>query len=326
MDWPGHARQRSTLRLYRNNRNGTFTDVTHAARASTLRCTGWASPSAISTTTVFPICSSPASGRTGCFATRARARSSTRRVRAGWRGGRHSARRRCGSISIATASSTCSSATTCKWSAEHDVFCSLDGKQKSYCTPEAYRGDTCWLFHNRGNGTFEDVTATSGDLRHQLEIARRRDARRRPGRLAGFVRGERHAAEQAVPQSAQRHVQRRRRGGRARVQRATGRRARAWAWTRQISTTPGRATLAITNFDNEMIGLYRPLGRGLYEDVATRRGHRRRRRATRSDSGASSPTSISTGRSIWSSPTGTSTRPCATSAGTSATRSRRSLF
>jgi hypothetical protein len=30
-DWPGHRRQRSTLRLYRNNRNGTFTDVTRAA-------------------------------------------------------------------------------------------------------------------------------------------------------------------------------------------------------------------------------------------------------------------------------------------------------
>src|SRR6266436_1493767 len=39
MDWPGHTlaplsaskRQRSTLRLYRNNRNGTFTDVTRSA-------------------------------------------------------------------------------------------------------------------------------------------------------------------------------------------------------------------------------------------------------------------------------------------------------
>src|SRR5207342_842181 len=39
---------------------------------------------------------------------------------------------------------------------------SLDGRQKSFCTPEAYRGDTCWLFRNRGNGTFEDVTAASG--------------------------------------------------------------------------------------------------------------------------------------------------------------------
>src|SRR5207237_8064316 len=31
MDWPAHKRQRSTLALYRNNRNGTFTDVTRAA-------------------------------------------------------------------------------------------------------------------------------------------------------------------------------------------------------------------------------------------------------------------------------------------------------
>src|SRR5258708_39726600 len=28
MDWPKHKKQRSTLQLYRNNRDGTFTDVT----------------------------------------------------------------------------------------------------------------------------------------------------------------------------------------------------------------------------------------------------------------------------------------------------------
>jgi hypothetical protein len=28
MDWPGHKKQRSTLQLYRNNRDGSFTDVT----------------------------------------------------------------------------------------------------------------------------------------------------------------------------------------------------------------------------------------------------------------------------------------------------------
>ena len=49
-----------------------------------------------------------------------------------------------------------------QWSEPNDVFCSVDGKNKSYCTPEAYRGSTCWLFRNRGNGTFEDVTAKSG--------------------------------------------------------------------------------------------------------------------------------------------------------------------
>src|SRR5439155_18302896 len=31
MDWPDHKRERSTLRLYRNLRNGTFADVTLAA-------------------------------------------------------------------------------------------------------------------------------------------------------------------------------------------------------------------------------------------------------------------------------------------------------
>src|SRR5215468_3335647 len=31
MDWPGQHRRTSTLHLYRNNHNGTFTDVTHAA-------------------------------------------------------------------------------------------------------------------------------------------------------------------------------------------------------------------------------------------------------------------------------------------------------
>ena len=31
MDWPGHRRQRSTLQLYKNNSNGTCTDVTKSA-------------------------------------------------------------------------------------------------------------------------------------------------------------------------------------------------------------------------------------------------------------------------------------------------------
>ena len=31
MDWPQHKRQRTTLRLCRNNRDGTFSDVTHRA-------------------------------------------------------------------------------------------------------------------------------------------------------------------------------------------------------------------------------------------------------------------------------------------------------
>lgn len=48
------------------------------------------------------------------------------------------------------------------WSIEHDLFCTLDGKSKSYCTPESYTGRSASLFHNRGNGTFENVTKPAG--------------------------------------------------------------------------------------------------------------------------------------------------------------------
>ena len=48
------------------------------------------------------------------------------------------------------------------WSEKNDLYCSLDGRHKSYCTPEAYKGDTCRLFHNLGNGRFEDVTQKAG--------------------------------------------------------------------------------------------------------------------------------------------------------------------
>ena len=48
------------------------------------------------------------------------------------------------------------------WALEKDLFCTLDGKNKSYCTPESYKGQSATLFHNRGNGTFEDVTKSAG--------------------------------------------------------------------------------------------------------------------------------------------------------------------
>ncbi|MEC9258929.1 MAG: CRTAC1 family protein [Candidatus Poribacteria bacterium] len=45
-----------------------------------------------------------------------------------------------------------------EWSIETDLFCTLDGTSKSYCTPESYQGQPSKLFKNRGNGTFSDVS------------------------------------------------------------------------------------------------------------------------------------------------------------------------
>ena len=48
------------------------------------------------------------------------------------------------------------------WSPGKDLFCTLDGKTKSYCTPERYPGTSSHLYRNLGNGRFEDVTRKAG--------------------------------------------------------------------------------------------------------------------------------------------------------------------
>ena len=49
-----------------------------------------------------------------------------------------------------------------EWTPEIDLYCTLDGETKSYCTPESYQGQSSTLFHNLGNGTFEDVSVSAG--------------------------------------------------------------------------------------------------------------------------------------------------------------------
>ena len=49
-----------------------------------------------------------------------------------------------------------------EWSPGKDLFCTLDGKTKSYCTPERYPGTASHLYRNLGGGRFEDVTKRTG--------------------------------------------------------------------------------------------------------------------------------------------------------------------
>ncbi|HET6568268.1 MAG TPA: CRTAC1 family protein, partial [Rhodothermales bacterium] len=51
-----------------------------------------------------------------------------------------------------------------RWSLETDIFCTLDGETKDYCTPQSYTGVPGRFYHNNGDGTFSDRTEKAGFL------------------------------------------------------------------------------------------------------------------------------------------------------------------
>jgi hypothetical protein len=270
MDWPGHKRQRSTLRLYRNNRNGTFTDVTRAAGLD-VEMYGMGVAVGDYDNDGFPDLLITCVGQNRLF-------------RNTGRGTFVDATKGSG-LDRRTAFSTSAlwfdfdrdgllDLFVCnyvKWSAEHDVFCSVDGKAKSYCTPEAYRGETCWLFRNRGNGTFEDVTATCGifdSSSKALGVAMIDDDQ------DGWI--DLVVANDTQPNKLYRNLRNGRFrdvGLRAGVAITQDGAARAGMGVDVGDfANAGRPGIAITNFDNEMVGLYRPQGPSLFQDVAMRAG------------------------------------------------------
>jgi hypothetical protein len=270
MDWPGHKRQRSTLRLYRNTRNGTFTDVTRAAGLD-VEMYGMGVAVGDYDNDGFPDLLITCVGQNRLF-------------RNTGRGTFVDATKGSG-LDRRTAFSTSAlwfdfdrdgllDLFVCnyvKWSAEHDVFCSVDGKAKSYCTPEAYRGETCWLFRNRGNGTFEDVTATCGifdSSSKALGVAMIDDDQ------DGWI--DLVVANDTQPNKLYRNLRNGRFrdvGLRAGVAITQDGAARAGMGVDVGDfANAGRPGIAITNFDNEMVGLYRPQGPSLFQDVAMRAG------------------------------------------------------
>ena len=270
MDWPAHGRSRSTLKLYRNNRNGTFTDVTRKAGLD-VEMYGMGVAVGDYNNDGFPDILVTCVGQNHLFRNTGKG-TFVDVTRTCGLGGRQAFSTsalwfdydRDGLLDLFVCNYV-------KWSPEHDVFCSLDGKHKSYCTPEAYRGDTCWLFHNRGNGTFEDVTAKSGvfdSSSKSLGVAMfdyDRDGwpdllvanDTQPNKLYRNARNGTFkdvAVEAGVAFSAE---------GRARA---------GMGVDIADFQNSGVAGVAITNFDNEMIGLYRASAREGFADVATQSG------------------------------------------------------
>ncbi len=158
--WPGRAGAKTTPALYRNNGDGTFTDVTRGSGLDV---------------EVYGIGATAADfdndGREDVYVT---ALGGNRLFR-GTGGGRFADVTRTAGVGDGGFSTSALwfdydhdgrldlfVSHYVDWSIEKDLFCTLDGKSKSYCTPESYKGHGPALYHNRGNGTFEDVTRQAG--------------------------------------------------------------------------------------------------------------------------------------------------------------------
>ena len=240
MDWPGHKRQRSTLRLYRNNRNGTFTDVTRAAGLD-VELYGMGVAVGDFNNDGFPDLLVTCVGQNRLFRNTGKGtfvdvtRASGLGGRAGVQHvgdvGRLRSRRPARSVRLQLRQVVGRARRVLQPRRQAEVVLHARGLPRRHllAVPQPRQR------HVRGR--HRDVR----HLRLELEVARRRAARSRPGRLARHLRRQRHAAEQAVSQPAQRHVQGRRRSRRAWRSATTARRAPAWASTPRDFDNSGRA-------------------------------------------------------------------------------------
>ena len=156
-----------------------------------------------------------------------------------------------------------------QWTPQTDLFCTLDGAKKSYCTPESYKGASPRLWHNEGNGRFTDVTRKAGlydtvskglgvtildanadkwpdivianDTQpNKLYVNRRNGTFVEQGVSSGIAFNEDGVARAGMGIDAADYDR------------------------------SGRASVVITNFSNEMIALYHNEGNGLFIDEAPR--------------------------------------------------------
>jgi len=160
-DWPGRAKVPSTLKLYHNNHDGTFTDVTRkAGLAVSMFGLGVAMGDYDNDghDDVFVT----ALGQSHLFHNNGNGTFTDVTKTAGlWGPNEFSTSAawvdydRDGKLDLVVSNYV-------QWSQQTDIYCTLDGAHKSYCTPESYKGTPARLWHNLGGGKFEDATQKAG--------------------------------------------------------------------------------------------------------------------------------------------------------------------
>jgi hypothetical protein len=159
-DWPGHKVHRTMPALYRNNGNGTFTDVTKQAGLN-VEMYGMGCAVGDYNNDGYDDIYITAIGGSHLFRNNGNGTFTdvTKQAGVGGSGFPTSAvwfdYNNDGRLDLYVAHYV-------KWSQATDKFCTLDGTHKSYCTPEMYPGESNHLYENLGNGRFKDVTKQAG--------------------------------------------------------------------------------------------------------------------------------------------------------------------
>jgi enediyne biosynthesis protein E4 len=160
-DWPGRAKAPSTLKLYHNNRDGTFTDVTRKAGLA-VSMFGMGVAVADYDNDGHDDLFITALGQSRLFHNNGNGTFTDVTKSAGMWGPNELSTSaawvdydRDGKLDLVVANYV-------QWSQQTDIYCTLDGAHKSYCTPESYKGASARVWHNLGGGKFEDATQKTG--------------------------------------------------------------------------------------------------------------------------------------------------------------------
>jgi len=160
-DWPGRPSKHSTPKLYHNNHDGTFTDVTHKASLD-VELFGMGVAVGDYDNDGFDDLFITTMGQSRLFHNNGNGTFTDVTQKAGLMGPKEFSTSAAwidydkdGKLDLVVANYV-------QWSLEGDLYCTLDGKSKSYCTPESYKGTSVRLWHNLGDGTFEDATKKAG--------------------------------------------------------------------------------------------------------------------------------------------------------------------
>jgi enediyne biosynthesis protein E4 len=267
-DWPGHAQKHGTPKLYHNNHDGTFTDVTHKAGLD-VEMYGIGVAVGDFDNDGYDDLFLTAYGQNRLFHNNGNGTFTDVTQKAGLAGFKEFSTGAAwvdydkdGRLDLVVGNYV-------QWSPETDLYCTMDGKSKSYCTPESYKGTSVRLWHNDGGGKFSDATQKAGlgdptsktlgvavidyDNDGWPDLLFSNDTQ--PNKLY-HNNGNGTFTEKAVV---------------AGVAFSEDGVARAGMGVDTADyDRSGNASLMITNFSNQMISLYHNEGKGLFVDEAPR--------------------------------------------------------